>query len=264
MKHKIRNRGFLKTKPQEINPEYSLEGLMLKLKLQSFGQWTLRVDLLKKTLMLGKTEGRSRRGRERMRRLAGITDSRDERETQPQRPAEVRGFDFRPVEWCGSVGSCKDTPEVFWLRQGLPPLNSPENFIFWAPPLWTRASCVFQSSWRAWQANSTDHSVPERLYVRAAEAKAEACSLSRTCWLTGSLEAGAVPDTGLSSGPRCSDKRSPGGLLFKRNFFGCTMYHMGSQFLDHGLNSRPLHWKQSLNHWTARRILYQLSHQGSP
>ncbi|XDA91055.1 hypothetical protein R6Z07M_019697 [Ovis aries] len=76
---------------------------------------------------------------------------------------------------------------VFWLRQGLPPLSSPENFIFWAPPLWTRASCVFQSSWRAWHANSTDHSVPERLYVRAAEAKAEACSSSRTCWLTGSL-----------------------------------------------------------------------------
>lgn len=77
--------------------------------------------------------------------------------------------------------------QVLWLRQGLPPLNSPDNFIFWAPPLWTRASCVFQSSWRAWQANSTDRSVPERLYVRAAEAKAEACSSSRTCWSTGSL-----------------------------------------------------------------------------
>ena len=50
--------------------------------------------------------------------------------------------------------------QVLWLRQGLPPLNSPDNFIFWAPPLWTRASCVFQSSWRAWQANSTDRSVP--------------------------------------------------------------------------------------------------------
>ena len=62
---------------KEINPEYSLEGLILKLKLQSFGQWTLRVDLLEKTLMLGKTEGRSRRGQQRMRRLAGITDSRD-------------------------------------------------------------------------------------------------------------------------------------------------------------------------------------------
>ncbi|XDA90090.1 hypothetical protein R6Z07F_019670 [Ovis aries] len=52
--------------------------------------------------------------------------------------------------------------------------------------------------------------------------------------------------------------------FLKEIFFGCTMYHMGSQFLDHGLNSRPLHWKQSLNHWTARRILYQLSHQESP
>lgn len=89
--------------------------------------------------------------------------------------------------------------QVLWLRQGLPPLNSPDNFTFWAPPLWTRASCVFQSSWRAWQANSTDRSVPERLYVRAAEAKAEACSSSRTCWSTGSL-ASSEATTGYTKG----------------------------------------------------------------
>ena len=62
---------------KEINPECSLEGLMLKLKLQYFGHLMLRADSLEKTLMLGKTEGRRRRGRQRMRRLDGITDSMD-------------------------------------------------------------------------------------------------------------------------------------------------------------------------------------------
>ena len=61
----------------EINPEYSLEGLMLKLKLQSFGQLMGRADSLEKTLMLGKTEGGRRRGRQRVRWLDGITDSMD-------------------------------------------------------------------------------------------------------------------------------------------------------------------------------------------
>ena len=62
---------------KEINPEYSLEGLMLKLKLQYFGHLMWRVDSLEKTLMLGKTEGRRRRGRQRVRWLDGITDSMD-------------------------------------------------------------------------------------------------------------------------------------------------------------------------------------------
>ena len=61
----------------EIRPEYSLEGLMLKLKLQYFGHLMQRTDTLEKTLMLGKTEGRRRRGRQRMRWLEGITDSMD-------------------------------------------------------------------------------------------------------------------------------------------------------------------------------------------
>ena len=63
--------------PKEINPEYSLEGLMLKLKLQYFGHLMQRVDSLKKTLMLGKIEGRRRRGQQKMRWLDGITDSMD-------------------------------------------------------------------------------------------------------------------------------------------------------------------------------------------
>ena len=60
---------------KEISPEYSLEGLMLKLKLQSFGHLMRRTDSLEKTLKLGKTEGWRRRGGQRMRRLDGITDS---------------------------------------------------------------------------------------------------------------------------------------------------------------------------------------------
>ena len=67
------NQSILK----EINPEYSLEGLMLKLKIQSFGHLMQRADSLEKTLMLGKIEGRRRRGRQRMRWLGGITDSMD-------------------------------------------------------------------------------------------------------------------------------------------------------------------------------------------
>ena len=62
---------------KEISPEYSLEGLMLKLKLQYFGHLMRRTDSLEKTLMLGKIEGRRRRGRQRMRWLDGIIDSMD-------------------------------------------------------------------------------------------------------------------------------------------------------------------------------------------
>ena len=65
------NQSILK----EINPEYSLEGLMLKLKLQCFGHLMQRADALGKTLMLGKIEGRRRRWRQRIRWLDGITDS---------------------------------------------------------------------------------------------------------------------------------------------------------------------------------------------
>ena len=63
--------------PKGISPEYSLEGLMLKLKLQYFGHLMRRTDSSEKTLMLGKVEGRRRRGQQRMRWLDGITDSMD-------------------------------------------------------------------------------------------------------------------------------------------------------------------------------------------
>ena len=67
------NKSILK----EINPEYSLKALILKLKFQYFGYLMRRADSLGKTLMLAKTEGRKRRGRQRIRQLDGITDSKD-------------------------------------------------------------------------------------------------------------------------------------------------------------------------------------------
>ena len=67
------NQSILK----EINPDYSLEGLVLKLKLQSFGHLMQRANLLEKTLMLGKIEGRRKRGQQRMRWLDGITKAMD-------------------------------------------------------------------------------------------------------------------------------------------------------------------------------------------
>ena len=70
---RISNQSILK----EINPEYSLKELMLKLKLQYFGQLMQRANSLENTLMLGKIESRRRRGRQRMRWLDGITDSMD-------------------------------------------------------------------------------------------------------------------------------------------------------------------------------------------
>ena len=70
---RISNQSVLK----EISPEYSLDGQMLKVKLQYFGHLMQRIDSFEKTLMLGKIEGRRKRGRQRMRWLDGITDSMD-------------------------------------------------------------------------------------------------------------------------------------------------------------------------------------------
>ena len=70
-------RRYIQTILKEISPEYSLEGLMLKLKLQYFGHLRRRTDSFEKTLMLGKIEGRRRRGRWRMRYLDGITNTMD-------------------------------------------------------------------------------------------------------------------------------------------------------------------------------------------
>ena len=89
------NQSILK----EISPEYSLEEWMLKLKLQSFGHLMRRTDSLEKTLMLGKTEGRRRRGQQRMRWLDGITVSMD-MSLSKQRDSEGQSS----LAWCSSWG----------------------------------------------------------------------------------------------------------------------------------------------------------------
>ena len=88
---------------KDINPEYSLEGLMLKLKLQYFSHLMQRANSLEKTLMLGRIEDKSRRGQQRMRRLEGIIDSMDTNLSKLQKIVKDRGA------WCAAVQALKDS-----------------------------------------------------------------------------------------------------------------------------------------------------------
>ena len=95
---------------KEISPEYSLEGLMLKLKLQYFGHVMWRTDSLGKTLMLGKTEGRRRRGQQRMRWLDSITDSMDMSLSKLQELVIYRSL------VCCSLWGHKESDRPEWLN----------------------------------------------------------------------------------------------------------------------------------------------------
>ena len=126
---------------KEINPEYSLEGLMLKLKLQYFGYLMRRSDSLEKTLILGKIEGRKRRGRQRKRWLDGIIDSMDMSLSKFREMVKAG----KPV--CCSPWGCKELDMIEQLSNSkvLCILSHPYLFLllFYCEPLWNLHEASF-------------------------------------------------------------------------------------------------------------------------